>query len=77
MSTSELRGWAQYLSMEPVNSTEVQLALLTTVVANILGGKSSIEDFLITSYKPPKSEELVFADEDAIANAFRLLASTQ
>lgn len=51
MSVSELKKWAVYLSQEHSNSIEIQLALLTTVVANAMGGKAKIEDFLVTQYK--------------------------
>lgn len=74
MSIVELRGWAEYLSMEPTNSTEIQLALLTSVVANMMGGKSKIDDFLITSYKPKSDEEVIFASEDDVARALMALA---
>lgn len=74
MSIVELREWSTYLQFEPVNSTEIQLALLTSVCANMLGGKSKIDDFLITTYKPPKDDEAIFASEDEVAKALMALA---
>lgn len=67
MSMSELREWAEFLSKEPVNSVEVQLALLTTIVANMMGGKKKIDDFLITSYKEDKP---MYASEESVSAIF-------
>lgn len=74
MSINELREWAEYLSQEPVNSTEIQLALLTSVAANMMGGKSKIDDFLITSYKPPKDDAPQFASEADVKNMFSIIS---
>ena len=58
MPKSELRLWATYMSQEPSNSTELQLALLTTVASNMMGGKNKLDDFNITQYKVKKTEEI-------------------
>lgn len=72
MSINELEGWAEFLSREPNNSVEIQLALLTTVVANMMGGKKKIDDFLITEYKPPK--ENIFAEESQVKSIFSFIS---
>lgn len=76
MSISELREWAMYLQQEPTNSTEIQLALLTSVAANMMGGKSKIDDFLITSYRPPKDDTPQFASEEEVTKALMAFATT-
>lgn len=73
MSMSELHSWVEYLSKEPTNSIEIQLALLTTVVANMMGGKKKLDDFLITAYKPEKDS--VFVPEEQVVSIFAALAS--
>lgn len=75
MSIVELRGWSEYLSMEPTNSVEIQLALLTSVVGNLMGGKTKIDDFLITSYRPPRDDTLQFASEEEVARALMAFAT--
>jgi len=73
MSINELNSWAEYLSMEPSNSIEIQLALLTTIVANMMGGKKSVDDFIITSYRP-KVDKPIFMDEADVKNIFSLIS---
>lgn len=73
MSNRELGEWAEYLHLEPSNSVEIQLALLTTVASNIMGGKKGIDDFLITNYKPHIEKQL-FASEDDVKNLFSLIS---
>ena len=73
MSINELNSWSEYLSLEPSNSIEIQLALLTTVVANMMGGKKSVDDFLITNYKP-QVEKALFMDESDVKNMFSLIS---
>lgn len=51
MPYSEYVGWQKYLSIEPWNSIEIQSALIATVQSNSMGGKSKIEDMLITQKK--------------------------
>jgi hypothetical protein len=48
LTPSELRGWIKYLALEPYNSVEIQLALVSTVANNAMGGKAKLEDMLIT-----------------------------
>ena len=69
MTKSELKKWAIYMSKEPSNSVELQLALLTTVASNMMGGKHKLDDFYITQYKidtPSQAEAKPMA-----ANAIR------
>lgn len=76
MSISELREWTIYLQQEPTNSVEIQLSLLTSVVANMMGSKSKIDDFLITSYRPPKDNTTHFASEEEVAKALMAFATS-
>lgn len=39
-----------------------------------MGGHTKIEDMLITSYKPKRDEESIFASEDEVAKALMALA---
>ncbi len=73
MSVNELHDWSEYLSLEPSNSIEIQIALLTTVVANMMGGKRTLDDFLITNYKV-KVNKSNFASEDAVKSIFSFIS---
>ena len=44
---SEYIGWLSFLRYEEPDVTEMQLATLTMVAANALGGKSKTKDFLV------------------------------
>ena len=52
MSANELKGWIKYLSVEPPNSIEIQLALISQQISSALGSKKqyALKDFLITQY---------------------------
>lgn len=76
MSYKELVGWSKYLAHEPVNSTEVQLALLSQIVSSFGGGKAKLNDLLITQYKGKSKDVSSFASEDDVARIFSLLASS-
>ena len=47
MPRSEYVGWLSYLRYEDPDVTEMQLATLTMVVSNALGGKAKVKDFLV------------------------------
>lgn len=70
MTKSELKKWAIYMSKEPSNSIELQLALLTTVAANAMGGKSKLNDFYITEYKIEKEVEVAPMSANDIRSKF-------
>lgn len=57
MTTSELHGWAKYLSIEPANSVEIQTALVAQVANNAMGGKAKLTDMLITQHRKEKTIE--------------------
>lgn|GEM_PF-4032978 len=76
MSQKELIGWSKYLALEPFNSTEIQLALLSQMVSSFGGGKSKLQDFLITQYKGKPSTTPEFASEESILQAFSLLSTS-
>ena len=52
MSTKEINGWIKYLAVEPFNSVEIQLALISQQISSGLGSKKqhTLKDFLITQY---------------------------
>lgn len=73
MSHREFLEWDKYLSQEPHNSIEIQLALLTTVLANVNGNKSSISDFLITQQNN-QDEKPTFEPEINVLAAFAAIS---
>ncbi len=46
MTANEFRKWVLFNEKEPLNSIEIQLAQLSTMVNLGLGGKGNFEDFL-------------------------------
>ena len=52
MSVREINGWIKYLAVEPFNSVEIQLALISQQISSGLGSKKqhTLKDFLITQY---------------------------
>lgn len=52
MSVKEINGWIKYLAVEPSNSIEIQLALISQQISSALGSKKqyALKDFLITQY---------------------------
>lgn len=68
---SEYTGWLSYLSNRQPDETEVQLAVLSTLVSNGLGGKAKVDDFIIN--KPPKqviTKSVNVMSEDAVRGTF-------
>ena len=45
MSAKEFRGWLEYSREEPLETTEIQLAAIATMVNNGLGGKERVKSF--------------------------------
>ncbi len=48
MPMDEYKDWLSYFFYKEAEVTEVQLAVLSTMVSNGLGGKGKVDDFLIT-----------------------------
>lgn len=49
LSEEEFYRWQVYNKHEPLNSAEIQMALLMTIVSSALGGKNKPEDFMVSS----------------------------
>lgn len=76
MSRKEAIGWSKYLSLEPHNSTEIQLAFLTQIVMSYMGQKTTVKEMLITQHNFEKQgDKTSYASEDEIAKVFSLLAT--
>ena len=52
MPTSEYNKWLIFLKDDEPDVTEIQLAVLSTLVSNGLGGKAKVADFILR--KPQK-----------------------
>jgi len=78
-SRNELEEWSAYFAVEPFNSVEIQLALMAHLKALSSGSETStINDMLITGYKPPVEEVKtpLFANDDSVKSALSILASS-
>ncbi len=51
MPLSEYYRWMSYFRYEEPDVEEMQLAVLSTLVSNGLGGKSKVKDFLIRQHQ--------------------------
>ena len=56
MPTSEYNKWLIFLKDDEPDVTEIQLAVLSTLVSNGLGGKAKVKDFIIS--KEQKKETI-------------------
>ena len=74
MSNKELEEWFYYFSYEPHNSLEIQSALNATISSNSFGGKSKLEDMIITQYKPIREKE-TFVSDSNVGSIFSSLSS--
>ena len=52
MPSSEYKKWLIFLQEDEPDVTEIQLAVLSTLVSNGLGGKAKVDDFILR--KPQK-----------------------
>ena len=52
LTQNEYHKWLRYLQYKQPEVQEIQMAVLTTVASNAMGGKSKVDDFLLS--KPPK-----------------------
>lgn len=69
LSTSEFNGWMKYIQQKPADITEVQLAVIASLVSTAAGGKAKIEDFILSNKNSKKKKTDV--DYDAVASLFR------
>jgi len=61
MTAEEYEQWKVYLSYEPPNTNEIQLAVLIAAVTSFMGGKKKASDFIISSV--PKAKSTVTGEE--------------
>lgn len=61
MPMDEFMKWISYLNNKPPNIQEQQMAVLSTIVANALGGKTKVKDFIIS--KMPEAEKQTMTPE--------------
>ena len=61
MPKDEFIKWISYLNNKSPTIQEQQLAVLSTIVNNALGGKAKVHDFILS--KMPKKESQTFSVE--------------
>ena len=67
MPQKEFNGWVLYLSEKGPDIEEIQLAVLSTLVSQGLGGKSKVEDFILSKVQEPKKTNEVMSASDISA----------
>ena len=71
LSEPEFVGWLHYLRNEPPSIQEQQMAILTTIVVNSMGGKAKYTDFLISKFdKTPVQRATAYSSLAAIAKDY-------
>jgi len=58
MTAKEYEEWKVYLSYEPTNTTEIQLASLITLVGSFMGVKSSVADNMVSTRPKKKPKKI-------------------
>ncbi len=69
LTPNEYYKWVSYLSHKKPEVTEIQLAVLSTLVSNGLGGKAAVKDFLISD-SGPKIQNTGGMSNDQVKAAF-------
>lgn len=68
VSKQEFNGWIKYFKQKPADVTEIQLAILSTIVNNALGGKATVKDFIMSGDATKKKTTI---DPDEVSSLFR------
>jgi hypothetical protein len=61
MTAEEYEQWKVYLSYEPPNTNEIQLAVLIAAVTSFAGGKKKARDFIIS--RAPRAKSTITGEE--------------
>lgn len=67
MPQDEYYGWMTYLKNKPPDIMEQQIAVLSTLVSNGLGGKAKVTDFLLSKVTEQKPKQIT---ADTLRGAF-------
>jgi len=59
----EYKGWARFLSENPPNVNEVQMAILLRSMTTMFGGKAELDDFIISPAYKSKDEKVEMTGE--------------
>jgi len=75
ITSSEFDDWLLYFEKKPPDVQEIQMAVLTTLVTNALGGKEAkVSDYILSGDKPKKTaNDISEASEDDINKVLGLM----
>ena len=72
MTYKEFEGWVSYLNTKGPDVNEVQMAVLSNLVASGLGSKNSkVDNFLISGKTSPKKQHTSFDSFNNIASDYQ------
>ncbi len=71
LTTSEFNKWIAYLSFKNPDVNEIQLAVLSTLVSNGLGGKAKVNDFIVSKVAEEKKPQDIFGMFNACAKTMK------
>jgi len=71
LSQIEYLGWVEYLiNRKPADVNEVQMAMVLTTLSSFAGGKSKIEDFILSNGSKGKKSKTAEKSPFDVFNAF-------
>ncbi len=74
MPLSEYNKWLIFLQDDEPDVTELQLAVLSTLVSNAVGGKSKVTDFIIRKSTKTPTNRPKGVTEKEVRGAFGMFA---
>lgn len=74
MPNDEYLKWLSYFKYKKPNIQEQQMAVLSTIVVNGIGGKARVTDFLLSGGAKPEPKKL---DANALRGIFGITPSTE
>lgn len=75
MPIDEYKKWLIYLAEDEPDIPEMQLAVLSTLVSNALGGKAKVKDFLIRQPKQDTSKKQKGVSDAEVRGALGMFAT--
>ncbi len=72
LTSTEYMGWVQYFEHKPPDIPEVQLAIISTLIANAMGSKrkSKVSDFIISKQVEKQERKLRPMEDNEIRSTF-------
>lgn len=73
MPVSEFNGWMKYYAQKPPDVQELQMAVLCTIVSNAVGGKSKVDDFILSNKDANSNSSTSAITPEQVSSIFNAL----